>query len=104
MLLACQLLFLNPFFEIHFCHRSDDQRNYNQTFVEFDRMREDDERRTLAWLTESIDRRLARERMEWARKLQSKSLTSGAIDADSAAGHSGKGKGGGKKGKGKRKR
>ena len=29
--------------------------------VEFDRMREDDDRRTLKWLTESIDRLLARE-------------------------------------------
>ena len=38
--------------------------------------------------------------MEWARKLQNKSLTSGAIDADSTPGQSGKGKGGGKKGKG----
>ena len=66
-------------------------------------MREDDSRRTLKWLTEGIDRLLARERMEWARQLQKKSLTSGAIDADSAAGHSGKGTGGGKKGKGKAK-
>ena len=64
-------------------------------------MREDDDKRTLKWLTESIDRLLARERMEWARKLQKKSLTSGAIDVDSAPGHSGKGKGGGKKGQGK---
>jgi hypothetical protein len=51
--------------------------------VEFVIMREDDSRRTLKWLTESIDRLLARDRMEWARKLQRKSLTSGAIDSDS---------------------
>ena len=50
--------------------------------VEFDRMREYDVRRTLKWLTESIGRLLARGRMEWARKLQRKSLTSGAIDSD----------------------
>ena len=69
--------------------------------VEFDRMREDDDRRTLKWLTEGTDRLLARERTEWARKLQKKSLTSGAIDADSVPGQPGAGKGGGKKGKGK---
>ncbi|MFM7989977.1 MAG: hypothetical protein ACKPKO_62750, partial [Candidatus Fonsibacter sp.] len=73
--------------------------------VEFERMREDDERITLKWLTDSIDRLLAQYRMEWARKLKIKSLTSGAIDADSALGAPGKGKGGkGKcnnKGKGK---
>ena len=63
-------------------------------------MREDDDRRTLKWPTESTDRLLARERMESARKLHKKSLTSGAIDADSVPGQSGKGKGGGKKGKG----
>jgi len=65
-------------------------------------MREDDSRSTLKWLTESIDRLLARDRMEWARKLQRKSLTSGAIDSDAAPGAPGEGKGGkGKKGKGK---
>ena len=42
-----------------------------------------------------IDRLLGRERMEWARKLQRKSLTSGAIDVDAAPGESG-----GKQGKG----
>ena len=69
--------------------------------VEFDRMREDDDRRNLKCLTESIDRLFARERMDWARKLQRKSLTSGAVDADSTPGPSGGGKGGGKsKGKG----
>ena len=52
--------------------------------VEFDRMREDDSRRNLKWLTAGIDRLLARDRMEWARKLQMKSLMSGAIDSDSA--------------------
>ena len=65
-------------------------------------MREDDPRRTLKWLTESIDRLLARDRMEWARKLQRKSLTSGAIDSDAVPGAPGKGKGSkGKQGKGK---
>ena len=67
-------------------------------------MREDDTRRTLKWLTESINRLLARYRMEWARQLQRKTFTSGAIDADSAPGQSGGGKGGGKdkaKGEGK---
>ena len=58
--------------------------------VEFDRMREDDNRRNLKWLAESIDRLLARDRMEWARKLQRKSLTSGAIDSDAAPGALGK--------------
>ena len=58
--------------------------------VEFDRMREDDSRRNLKWLSESIDRLLARDRMEWARKLQRKSLTSGAIDSDAAPGALGK--------------
>ena len=53
-------------------------------------MREDDPRITLKWLTESIDRLLARGRMEWARKLQMKSLTSGAIDSDAAPGTLGK--------------
>ena len=68
-------------------------------------MREDDSRRTLKWLTESIDRLLARDRMEWARKLRRKLLTSGAIDSDVVPGAPGKGKGGkGKKGKGKGKR
>ena len=44
---------------------------------------------------------LARDRMEWTRKLQRKSLTSGAIDADSAPGPSGAGNGVGQsKGKG----
>ena len=62
--------------------------------MEFERMREDDSRRTLKWLTEGIDRLLARDRMEWARKLQRMSLTSGAIDADSVPGASSKGKGG----------
>ena len=58
--------------------------------------------RALAWLTESIDRLLARGRMEWARKLHRKSLTRGAIDADSTPGQSGGGKDGGRgKGKGK---
>ena len=67
-----------------------------------DKMREDAERRNLKWLTESIDRRLARERMDSARQLQRKSLTSGAIDADSTPRQPGGGKGGGKsKGKGK---
>ncbi|MFM7989970.1 MAG: hypothetical protein ACKPKO_62715, partial [Candidatus Fonsibacter sp.] len=72
--------------------------------TEFDKMREDDTRRNLKWLTESIDSLLARDRMEWARKLQRKLLTSGAIDADSAPSMptTGKGKGKGKpKGKGK---
>ena len=72
--------------------------------VEFDRMREDDSRRIFKWLTEHIARLLARDRMEWARTLQRKSLASGAIDADSAPGQSGGGKGGGRgegKGKGK---
>ena len=69
--------------------------------AEFDRMREDDDRITLKCQRECMDRLLARDRMEWARTLHKKSLTSGAIDADSAPGHSGKGKGGGKKGKGK---
>ena len=65
-------------------------------------MREDDTRRTLKWLTESINRLFARDRMEWAQKLQRKSLTSGAIDPDVVPGAPGKGKGGkGKKGKGK---
>ena len=40
--------------------------------------------------------------MAWARKLERKSLTSGAIDSDVAPGALGKGKGGkGKQGKGK---
>ena len=60
-------------------------------------MREDDDRRTLKLIASWQEKR-----MEWARKLQKKSLTSGAIDADSAPGQSGKGKGGGKNGKGKR--
>ena len=38
--------------------------------VELDRMREDDSRMTLKWLTESIVPLLARERMVWARQLQ----------------------------------
>ena len=38
--------------------------------VEFDRMREDESRRTLKRLTENIDCLLARDRMDWARKLQ----------------------------------
>ena len=42
--------------------------------VEFDRMHEDDDRRALKFLPEGIDRLLARDRMEWARKLQRKSL------------------------------
>ena len=58
--------------------------------VEFDRMREEDDRRALQWLTESIERFLARRRMEWARKLQKKSLRNGAIDTDSTPGQSGK--------------
>ena len=49
-------------------------------------MREDETRRTLKWLTEIIGRLLARDRMEWAQKLQRKSLTSGAIDSDVAPG------------------
>ncbi|MFM7983527.1 MAG: hypothetical protein ACKPKO_29795, partial [Candidatus Fonsibacter sp.] len=69
---------------------------------EFDRMREDDLRRTLKWMTESIDRLLSRDRMEWARKLQRKSLLSGAIDAEAAPSTFDKGKSKGKsKGKGK---
>ena len=72
--------------------------------VGFDRMREDDERRTLTWLTESIGRLLARDSMEWTRKLQRKSHTSGAIDSDAVPGAPGKGKKAakGKKGKGKK--
>ena len=58
--------------------------------VEIYRMREDDSRRNLKWLTERIDRLLARDRMAWARKLQRKSLTSGAIDSDAAPGAPGK--------------
>ena len=69
--------------------------------VEIDRMREDDSRRTLKWLAE-IHRPTISSGLEWARKLQMKSITSGAIDADSAPGQSDRGKGGGKgKGKGK---
>ena len=59
-------------------------KNLQLDIVEFDRTREDDTRRNLMWLTENIDRSLARDRMEWARKLQRKSLTSVAIDSDSA--------------------
>ena len=56
----------------------------------------------MKWLAESIDRLLARDRMERARKRQRKSLTSGAIDSDVVPGAPGKGKGGkGKQGKGK---
>ncbi len=69
--------------------------------VEFDRMREYDDRRTLKWLTESIGRPLAMDRAEWARQLQRKSLTSGAIDVDLVLGAPSKGKGG--KGRGKNK-
>ena len=64
-------------------------RQLQADIVEFDRMREDDDRRAFKWLVESIYRLLARGRMEWARKLQKKSLTSGAIDADSVPGQSG---------------
>ena len=85
-----------------FLSKNRSSKKLQPDIVEFDRMREDDERRTLKWLTESIDRLLARDRMEWARKLQRKSLTSGAIDSDVAPGALGKGTGGqGKKGKGK---
>ena len=59
-------------------------------------MRDDDPRRTIKWLTDSIDRILSRDRMEWARKLQRKSLLSGAIDADVATPGKGKGKSKGK--------
>ncbi|MFM7980579.1 MAG: hypothetical protein ACKPKO_14800, partial [Candidatus Fonsibacter sp.] len=59
---------------------------------EFDRMREDEPRRTLKWMTESIDRLLSRDRMEWARKLQRKSHLSGAIDAEAAPSTFDKGK------------
>ena len=70
--------------------------------VELAKMRADAERRNLKWLTTSIDRLPARKRMDWARQLQRKSLTSGAIDADSTPRQPGGGKGGGKsKGKGK---
>jgi hypothetical protein len=65
--------------------------------VEFDRMREDDSRQTLTCLPESIDLLLAKDKIEWTRNIQ-KSLTSGAIDADSVRGALSKGKGG----KGKR--
>ncbi|MFM7985696.1 MAG: hypothetical protein ACKPKO_40925, partial [Candidatus Fonsibacter sp.] len=69
---------------------------------EFDRMREDDPQRTLKLMTESIDRLLSRDRMEWARKLQRKSLLSGAIDAEAAPSTFDKGTSKGKsKGKGK---
>ena len=61
--------------------------------VGFNGTREDEERRNLTWLTDSIDRMLARDRMEWARKLQRKTLTSGAIDADSVPGVTKGGKG-----------
>ena len=60
-------------------------------------MREGVPRRTIRWLTDSIDRILSRDRMEWARKLQRKSLLSGSIDADVAT--PGKGKKGKSKGK-----
>ena len=60
--------------------------------VEFDGFREDDPRRNIKWLTESIDRILSRDRMEQARKLQRKLFTSGAIDADSAPGQAVQGK------------
>ncbi len=66
----------------HYCQRFAIRRKLQLDIVEFDRTREDDERRTLKWLTESIERLLARDRMEWARRLQRKSLTSGAIDSD----------------------
>ncbi|MFM7978541.1 MAG: hypothetical protein ACKPKO_04430, partial [Candidatus Fonsibacter sp.] len=62
----------------------------------------DDPRRTIKWLTDSIDRILSRDRMEWARRLQRKSLLSGAFDADVATPGKGKGKSKGKsKGKDK---
>ena len=39
--------------------------NMQADIVEFDRMREDDDdKRSLKWLTEGIDRLLARDRME----------------------------------------
>ena len=47
-------------------------------------MREDDDRRSLKLLTEAIYRLLALGRMDFARKLQRKSLKSGAIDVDAA--------------------
>ena len=59
-------------------------------------------RRNLKWLTDNIDRMVARDRMEWARQLQRIALTSGAMDADSVPGMAKGGTGGGKsKGKGK---
>ena len=67
-------------------------KNSQAEFAEFDSMREDDDRRCLKWLTESIGRLLARDRLEWARKLQRKSLTSGAVNADWKPGPSGGGK------------
>ena len=71
---------------------------------EFDIMREDDPRRTLKWMTESIDRLLSRDRMEWARQLQRKSRLSGTIDSEAAPSTFDKGKSKGKsKGKGKSK-
>ena len=43
-------------------------RKQQPDIVGFDQMREDDERRNVKWLTESIDRLLARERIDWAKK------------------------------------
>ena len=62
------------------------QKKLQAGVVEFDRMRKDDDQRELQRLTQNNDRRLARYRMEWARKLQRKSFTSGATDVDSTPG------------------
>ena len=73
---------------------------------EFNRFDLDDSRRTLRFLTDSIERLMSRERMEAARATQKKRIAGGGLDGytadQNALGAKAKGKGkGGKKGKGK---
>ena len=57
-------------------------------------MREDDPSIALTWFTKSIDRLVARDRIERARKLHMKSLTNGNIDVESALSVAGQANGG----------
>ena len=62
----------------------------------FERVREDHPDSCLNMLTDSVDRLLVSERAEWARALQRRQLTSGAIDAEATLDKSGGATRGGK--------
>ena len=98
---ACRPAFLKWYCAIRSCQRFVHLSNYKRILRSLTGCAKTTTGALSNGLTESIDRRLARDRMEWARKLQRKSLTNGAIDVDSTLGPSGGGNGGGKsKGKG----